>query len=209
MASLPTRQANQQAILQAIKERQDNYPIGGRLTYAAAVKGKRQVDTPAGDQAAHSIPTNPTSPKDKTINDNLNENQDAHPFDTEDNENPWIMVTRRKQRNLTPKRNPKPKRSKHTEKLMEENRCFKCLDRGHNQFQCRNGVRCINCKGIGHISKRCTIKKTPRTTTVPHLAQANNLKPPREKPPTHPNQTTAPIKAMDRQDWETMPLEDP
>lgn len=33
--------------------------------------------------------------------------------------------------------------------------CFRCLDVDHQVAQCRDPVRCLRCKGFGHISRHC------------------------------------------------------
>ncbi|KAF3336740.1 hypothetical protein FCM35_KLT19326 [Carex littledalei] len=82
---------------------------------------------------------------------------------TEDNEEGWIKVTRRK--TAAPKKESKtaPKLNKYVALLKAQGRCFRCLDHGHTQFQCRNSVKCHKCHGSGHVSRLCTTKLHPPT----------------------------------------------
>lgn len=221
--SLPTRQANQKAILEAIEERRRACSTGTKPTYADVVAPRRPIPSLENPQAAltnpqptaQTIHTKPTTPKDKTINDASGENQSTQPFASDESENPWVLVTRRKHQNLKPESHAKPKRSKYIAKLIEEQRCFKCLDRGHTQFQCRNGVRCINCKGIGHISKWCTIKgaqgkpKFDKQTLAHPLTKTPPQPYTKNTPNIHTSAPTAHHQPMELENWETMALEDP
>lgn len=38
-------------------------------------------------------------------------------------------------------------------------RCFSCLGLDHQVAQCRDPIRCLQCRGIGHISKLCPSRR--------------------------------------------------
>ncbi|KAF3329662.1 hypothetical protein FCM35_KLT04993 [Carex littledalei] len=135
----------------------------------------------------------------------------------------WTYVTRRKVHRHRSERQDRPKLNKHLESLKAQGRCYRCLDRGHIKLQCRNSVKCINCHGYGHISKRCTLMKnqpinTPRTssTTTKHNPQPLNIQPtpsPQAVPsPTttlNPPSPTQHRPTMDYENWKTMPMLSP
>ncbi|KAF3340661.1 Gag polyprotein [Carex littledalei] len=71
----------------------------------------------------------------------------------------WTLVTRRKKRS-TPqasvhRRNQQSYMQIHATKLRQQQKCFKCLMKGHIQAACRNPRRCLHCNLTGHIVRRC------------------------------------------------------
>ena len=146
MASLQARQESNRAILQAINNSKENLPPRNRRTYAAVTSGQDTTSANEEPQPPHPIPhqapntkletlTNQQPNKDKTINEAQNSRGQHDNLHAPLNENPWILVTRRKPQGLKLKSNPQTKRSKHIETLMQQKRCFKCLDRGHRQYE--------------------------------------------------------------------------
>ncbi|KAF3340854.1 Zinc knuckle [Carex littledalei] len=199
MASLPTRLAATQATLQRIAKRQSTATTP---TYAEIVAmGAAHQPPHLTHELRHPAFHQPTP--------------HARPFNTTNDctaetfiDDGWTTVTR-KRRTRVPaqERKTAPAPNKHLSTLMAEGRCFKCLERGHTQFQCRNGVKCHNCHAIGHISRRC--KETPKTPISALPAQKQHL------PNTvtdQPNNTTTQHHThtqMDLENWETAPMLNP
>lgn len=213
MASLALRKANNQAIMTAIQARQNRQApaLGAAKTYAGVVKVAypAQQPKPQPPQATTHLPINS---QDNIINGANQLDSRNTTTEAEQEANPWITVTRRKQRGLNQKSHPNPKRSRHITLMIEQKRCFKCLERGHTQFQCRNGVTYLNCKGVGHVARLCTTKgpsikkpKPPISYSQPNTT-APQLNPVLLKSQHH---SSPPRKNMDLENWETMPMQDP
>ena len=213
MASLALRKANNQAIMKAMEERQERQAtaIGATKTYAGVVK----CANPAQHhklQPTHATTHLPINSQDNTINGANQLESRNTTTEAEQEANPWIIVTRRKQRGLNQKSQLHPKRSRHITLMIEQKRCFKCLERGHTQFQCRNGVTCLNCKGVGHVARMCTTKRPSTKKPKPPISYnqpittAPQLNPGGPKPHHH---YSPPSKNMDLENWETMPMQDP
>lgn len=58
-------------------------------------------------------------------------------------------------------------------------RCFRCLASDHMVANCRDPVRCFNCKGVGHLSRSCPAHR-PRA--ISSKLRARLTFPPREHP---------------------------
>ena len=184
--------------------------LGPSLTYADVVKPTE----PAIQPKPKPIPAQshlPNTSQDNTINGLSQQNQDSTSTDEEQGKNPWILVSRRKHRGLNSKGQKQHTRSRHATLMMEQKRCFKCLQRGHTQFQCRNGVICLNCKGIGHIARMCTTKgPTPRKLKPPTFTTQPHAKLPRLTHTAEAQQHPAlSNKIMDLEYWETMAMQAP
>ncbi|KAF3325582.1 Zinc knuckle [Carex littledalei] len=195
--------ALRKAILEGIARRDAHLPTEGQTSYAAAVKGIQEVATPVSTekpqhqtQARNSL-QQPGSQNAFTVLPTAN-----HPGEEESIDEGSITVTRRKHCSLEKKRKSAPKLNKHIELLKAQGRCYRCLDRGHTQFQCRNDIRCNNCHGIGHMSRACTVQKNLSTSTPPAFQRTTFLT--KQNPKTETNQYT-----MNLDNWETMPMLSP
>ncbi|KAF3325498.1 hypothetical protein FCM35_KLT10569 [Carex littledalei] len=191
MASLSTRLAEQQAILQRIEARR---AAATTPTYAEIVAlGRTEGVSPRKPNLLHPPFQQPhdLSRPFTTTHNCINE---AHI------DGGWTKVTK-KRRTRAPEKERKPVTllNKRILTLKAEGRCFKCLERGHTQFQCRNGVKCHHCHGIGHISKICTAaRKKPINLQGTEPQHLNNIT---------TEQPTA--KEMDLETWETAPMLSP
>ncbi|KAF3331832.1 hypothetical protein FCM35_KLT03238 [Carex littledalei] len=120
----------------------------------------------------------------------------------------WTLVQRKKRREQSSKfkrpwTNPQSKLQLHAKKLRQQQRCFKCLLKGHVQAVCANPRRCLNCNKAGHVIRSCPLLMTGKPnvaltnpllykTEPPH--QNNNTLPHHNKeiPPVPPVQTPIP-----------------
>ncbi|KAF3339330.1 Zinc knuckle [Carex littledalei] len=195
MASLSARLAEKQAILQRIEARR---AAATTPTYAEIVAlGRTEGVSPRKPNLLHP-PFQQPQDLFRPITTTCNCINEAHI------DGGWTKVTR-KRRTRAPEKERKPVTllNKRILTLKAEGRCFKCLDRGHTQFNCRNGVKCHNCHGIGHISKICTAARKKHINlqgTEPQHLKNRTTEQPTEQP-------TA--KEMDLETWETAPMLSP
>lgn len=197
MASFAWRQATKEATLQSIARREAAITTP---TYADILTGRTAHPKP--DHAVTPLST----PQQLT---NLNKPliPTATPLIQDPIEEGWTTVTRKRKVRLPKQlKHPAKKLNKHTAALKAEGRCYKCLDRGHTQFQCRNGVKCHNCHGIGHISARCNFRKKEAISTPPAAQAFHHHTEPKSKTPHTPQPTDMPI---DLENWESIPMLSP
>ncbi|KAF3325446.1 Zinc knuckle [Carex littledalei] len=145
----------------------------------------------------------------------------------------WTLVTRRKRSNFRSKAPQRgniqwTKLSIHATKLRQQQKCFKCLLKGHIQAVCQNSRRCLYCNTPGHIIRDCPSrfkgnpKDTSRNFNSYKKGNPSTQSKPSPKPaPIHSHSTfkkTNPLKGSSSRksnnmdvprDWLTMPMNEP
>ncbi|KAF3335236.1 Gag-Pol polyprotein [Carex littledalei] len=82
----------------------------------------------------------------------------------------WTLVTRRiKRSGFKAAQHRRPQQTPlqmHASKLRQQQKCFRCLLKGHIQRMCRNPRRCLYCNNPGHIIRDCPSrpKRNPKVT---------------------------------------------
>ncbi|KAF3323303.1 hypothetical protein FCM35_KLT12034 [Carex littledalei] len=227
MTSLHARLAIRTATLEVIQQRRTSPASQDKPLYSQVVTGSRPAtsqDSPNHlTQPSITLTPLPQLPSQQPpINAATQPRQHKAP---DGNDEGWTLVSRRRPYHCSRESRPKPKLSKQLELLKSQGRCYRCLDRGHTQFQCRNSVRCLKCHGIGHLSRHCTsqgnqpIKTAP--PTAPYQRQQNRVNhrgnhhthtPPQQAasiPQQPAPQQATPTPPMDFEHWESLPMLSP
>lgn len=105
-------------------------------------------------------------------------NMESQGLESMDNNNDdpegWTLVTRKKKKLVSQafihRRNQQSYMHIHASKLRQQQKCFKCLMKGHIQAVCANQRRCLHCNMTGHILRNCP--SMPRGK--PTVAQSKN-----------------------------------
>lgn len=116
----------------------------------------------------------------------------------------WITVQRKKSNK--DKQSPSlgkynhPLLLKKLQGLREQGKCFKCTEKGHLQFACRNSMRCFKCNGFGHKSGICKFKqeKPIKAPIVPYTVP--------QKPENKEQHFQANSNKEEMENWQTMPM---
>ncbi|KAF3323015.1 hypothetical protein FCM35_KLT13004 [Carex littledalei] len=161
------------------------------------------------------------------------EHSDSNPAVQNPNEESegWTVVKRKGKKfnsNQFQKKNQQSLLDIHAKKLRRQQKCFKCLVKGHVQAVCANPRRCLHCTESGHIIKNCPeLKKgIPRVTQKPNSLykrqprvssligntsnQFNHLPPDNYTPkPNQGKSVETPSNMEELRDWQTMPMNAP
>ncbi|KAF3336972.1 Gag-Pol polyprotein [Carex littledalei] len=90
----------------------------------------------------------------------------------------WTLVTRRRKRSgfqaAQHWRTQQTPLQMHASKLRQQQKCFRCLLKGHIQRMCRNPRRCLHCNNPGHIIRDCPSR--PMRNPKVHPKDANGYK---------------------------------
>lgn len=135
----------------------------------------------------------------------------------------WTLVTRRKRKNKDQiNRHWNTKESPlnlHAKRLKQQQKCFKCLLKGHVQAVCANPRRCLYCNLPGHIIQNCPEKSRGRakdtnppykSNPIPTAAKHNTS---HQKPDISNKKKAMEPFPVDPyyapRDWQTMPMNCP
>lgn len=247
--TMNTTQEMTQPNSQGIPQTFDNYLMVGDFPVLrvlpkdgnAAIKGANQQSTAPND--GHQGQFNPDfqNNKDPMVIERIQGSNLGNTHDNDDTSG-WTLVERRKRRkNQIPTKdlwnNQQSKLQIHARKLKQQQRCFKCLLKGHIQAVCANPRRCLNCNKTGHIIRSCPLSMTrkpnvsqpktplykkeeskPTKTIVSQRIpkKESPVKKPFQNPTQKPNSKTKPIMEMSRNpyneapaNWLTMPMRSP
>lgn len=123
-------------------------------------------------------------------------------------EEEWITVQRKHyMRKAKISRYINPHLEKKIQIFKGQGKCFRCLERGQIQINCRNSIKCYTCNKHGHTSGRCKEKGLTNTNRPLH----NNKKSPIEnrgehKPHKNKEQERFERKETNMDNWQTMPM---
>ncbi|KAF3339538.1 Gag polyprotein [Carex littledalei] len=169
---------------------------------------------------------NALSPSQLKINSESKRGQGLETAAHNENLEGWTLVTRRKKRS-TPQASPHRRNQQsymhiHATKLRQQQKCFKCLMKGHIQAACRNPRRCLHCNLTGHIVRHCPsmpggssrvsqgsnipFKERSVPTKETHIHNRHSQKHP-HNPPHHQKSQRKNMEAP--RNWLTMAMNEP
>ncbi|KAF3319883.1 hypothetical protein FCM35_KLT21857 [Carex littledalei] len=180
-------------------------------------------------------------PEGKNVSDPSENNEnptvlrDVHISDLErtnnnDDSSGWTLVQRKKRRNTNRRlwNNQQSRIQVHAKKLRQQQRCFRCLLKGHIQAVCANPRKCLNCNKSGYVIRSCPLiskgrsnvslqnpsiyKKEPQTLVNPIVAQPiPKENPPIKEPPRRPNKPSMeyPRNMEAPRNWQTVQMREP
>ncbi|KAF3338800.1 Gag-Pol polyprotein [Carex littledalei] len=168
------------------------------------------------------------------------QNSNLETTNNDDDPSGWTVVTRKKHK--LPNKSARQWKTQespltiHARKLRQQQKCFKCLRKGHVKAVCANPRRCLHCNTPGHIIKNCPafITRRPRdarrsnpsyksdpnvplkdhtfpNSTIPKIPhRPSKPSDTTNKPPISPELNTKNMNPVDPyaapRDWQTMPL---